>query len=57
VIACGADVRFAPIDTKYGKHCPLSYVLGSSAAPTSTRERNGLAGVMPASEALVARTS
>jgi hypothetical protein len=25
----GADVGFAPIDTKYGKHCPLSYVLGS----------------------------
>jgi hypothetical protein len=29
LIDCGADVGFAPIDTKYGKHCPLSYVLGS----------------------------
>jgi len=25
----GADVAFAPIDTKYGPHCPMSYVLGS----------------------------
>jgi hypothetical protein len=25
----GADVTFAPVDTKYGSHCPLSYVLGS----------------------------
>jgi len=25
----GADVSFAPIETKYGKQCPLSYVLGS----------------------------
>ena len=25
----GADVTFSPVDTKYGRHCPLSYVLGS----------------------------
>jgi hypothetical protein len=25
----GADVTFAPVDTKYGSHCPLSYVLSS----------------------------
>jgi hypothetical protein len=25
----GADVTFAPVETKYGRHCPLSYVLGS----------------------------
>jgi len=29
LIDAGADVTFAPIDTKYGKHCPVSYWMGS----------------------------
>lgn len=29
LIEAGADVAFAPIDTKYGKQCPMSHTLGS----------------------------
>lgn len=37
LIEHGADVTFAPVDTKYGRQCPLSYVLG-----TYTRGNNDL---------------
>jgi hypothetical protein len=29
LIEAGADVSFEPVQTKYGKQCPLSYILGS----------------------------
>lgn len=38
----GVDVAFAPIVTKYGKHCALSYWLGSYARGDNERKHQGI---------------
>lgn len=38
LIDAGADVTFEPIDTKYGRQCPMSYALGTYARDANERK-------------------
>lgn len=38
LIDAGADVTFEPIDTKYGRQCPMSYALGSYMRDANARK-------------------
>jgi ankyrin repeat protein len=42
LIDAGADVAFAPIDTKYGRHCPLSLWLGTYLRGRNDAKRRGI---------------
>lgn len=38
----GADVTFGPVDTKYGRQCPLSYFLGSYVRGSNEAKHRGI---------------
>jgi ankyrin repeat protein len=42
LIDAGADVTFGPIDTKYGKQCPLSYWLGTYVRGRNDAKHKGI---------------
>lgn len=42
LIAAGADVTFEPIDTKYGRQCPLSYWLGTYVRGRNAQKHEGI---------------
>ncbi len=42
LIAAGADVTFPPIDTKYGRQCPLSYWLGTYVRGQNAAKHRGI---------------
>jgi ankyrin repeat protein len=42
LIDAGADVTFAPIETKYGRQCPMSYFLGSGVRGKNADKHRGI---------------
>jgi peptide-methionine (S)-S-oxide reductase len=42
LIDAGADVTFGPIETKYGRQCPLSYWLGAYGRGDNDRKHHGI---------------
>jgi ankyrin repeat protein len=42
LVDAGADVTFPPIDTKYGRHCPLSYWLGTYVRGRNDAKQKGI---------------